>query len=212
MIEVKNLTKTFAKQNSLDDVSLAFKKGEKVIIMGQNGAGKTTLIRAILGEYIPSSGKVAIKGFNPFTNREEALQNIGFVPQLPPPIKFSVQELINYAQVSSNAKKEDVIKLCKKMDLDITLHMKKLFFKLSGGMKQKLLIAIALAKKPDIFIFDEPTANLDPKGRENFYSLLDDVKSDSLMIFISHRIEEVGHIVSRKIEMDLGKVIVDEKI
>ncbi len=212
MIEVKNLTKTFAKQNSLDDVSLAFKKGEKVIIMGQNGAGKTTLIRAILGEYIPSSGEVSIKGFNPFTNREEALQNIGFVPQLPPPIKFSVQELINYAQVSSNASKEDIIALCQKMDLDITLHMKKLFFKLSGGMKQKLLIAIALAKKPDIFIFDEPTANLDPKGRENFYALLEDVKSDSLMIFISHRIEEVGHIVSRKVEMDLGKVIVDEKI
>lgn len=212
MIKVKNLTKTFAKQNSLDDVSLSFGEAEKVIIMGQNGAGKTTLIRAILGEYIPSSGKVSIKGFNPFTNREEALQNIGFVPQLPPPIKFSVQELINYAQVSSNASKEDVISLCQKMDLDITLHMKKLFFKLSGGMKQKLLIAIALAKKPDIFIFDEPTANLDPKGRENFYALLEDVKSDSLMIFISHRIEEVGHIVTRKIEMDLGKVIVDEKI
>lgn len=123
-----------------------------------------------------------------------------------------MQELIHYAEVSSNASKEDVISLCKRMDLDITLHMKKLFFKLSGGMKQKLLIAIALAKKPDIFIFDEPTANLDPKGRENFYSLLNDVKSDSLMIFISHRIEEVGHIVTRKIEMDLGKVIVDEKI
>ncbi len=53
MIKVKNLTKTFAKQNSLDDVSLFFGEGEKVIIMGQNGAGKTTLIRAILGEYIP---------------------------------------------------------------------------------------------------------------------------------------------------------------
>lgn len=59
MIKVKNLTKTFAKQNSLDDVSLSFGEGEKVIIMGQNGAGKTTLIRAILGEYIPSVGEVS---------------------------------------------------------------------------------------------------------------------------------------------------------
>lgn len=212
MIKVQNLTKTFAKQLSLDDVSLSFNAGEKVIIMGQNGAGKTTLVRTILGEYIPSKGQVAIKGYNPFIQREQALQNIGFVPQLPPPIKFSVGELIRYAQISSGANKADVVGLCQKMDLDISLHMNKLFFKLSGGMKQKLLIAIALAKKPDIFIFDEPTANLDPKGRENFYALLSEVKSESLMIFISHRLEEVGHIVTRKVEMDLGKVIVDEKV
>ena len=83
---------------------------------------------------------------------------------------------------------------------------------LSGGMKRRVALARALILKPKIIIYDEPTANLDPKGRENFYALLEDVKSDSLMIFISHRIEEVGHIVSRKVEMDLGKVIVDEKI
>jgi ABC-2 type transport system ATP-binding protein len=212
MIEVKNLTKTFAKQVSLDNVSLQIGSDEKVIVMGQNGAGKTTLVRTILGEYIPTSGSVSIMGNDPFTKREQALQNIGFVPQLPPPIKFSVGELIRYAQISSNAQKADVVAFCKKMDLDITSHMNKLFFKLSGGMKQKLLIAIALAKNPSIFIFDEPTANLDPKGRDNFYALLQEFEKDKLMIFISHRLEEVGHIVTRKVEMDLGKVIIDETI
>lgn len=212
MIEVKELTKKFANQISLDNVSLNFDQNDSAIIMGQNGAGKTTLVRSILGEYIPSKGSVSINGHNPFKNREQALKHIGFVPQLPPPIKLNVSELINYAVVSSGSSKEQIITLCEKMDLDIQSNFNKLFFKLSGGMKQKLLISIALSRNPKIFIFDEPTANLDPKGRESFYSLLNEFKDDRIMIFISHRIEEVNHIVNRKIEMDLGKVILDEKL
>ena len=212
MIEVKQLNKKFGEQLSLDNINLSFKQNESAIIMGQNGAGKTTLIRTILGEYIPSSGLVSINGYDPFKNRQDALQNIGFVPQLPPPIKLSVNELIHYAVVSSGSNKETIIDLCKKLELDVNANLNKLFYKLSGGMKQKLLIAIALAKNPNIFIFDEPTANLDPKGRDIFYSILDDFLEDRIMIFISHRIEEVSHIVNRKIEMDLGKVILDEKI
>jgi ABC-2 type transport system ATP-binding protein len=212
MIEVKNLTKKFGNQISLDNVSLKLEKNESVIIMGQNGAGKTTLVRTILGEYIPSQGGVLINQYDPFKHREKALQNIGFVPQLPPPIKLSVKELIDYAVISSGSKKEKITEICEKLELDLNSNFNKLFFKLSGGMKQKLLIAIALAKNPNIFIFDEPTANLDPKGREIFYSILDEYIDNKVMIFISHRIEEVHHIVNRKIEMDLGKVILDEKI
>ncbi|MFA7083267.1 MAG: ABC transporter ATP-binding protein [Arcobacteraceae bacterium] len=212
MIEVKQLCKKFGEQLSLDNVNLSFKQNESAIIMGQNGAGKTTLIRTILGEYIPSQGTVSINGYDPFKNRQEALQNIGFVPQLPPPIKLSVSELIHYAVVSSGSNKETIFDLCQKLELDVNANLNKLFYKLSGGMKQKLLIAIALAKNPKIFIFDEPTANLDPKGRDIFYSILNDFLEERIMIFISHRIEEVHHIVNRKIEMDLGKVILDEKI
>ncbi len=212
MIEVKNLTKQFGTQVCLDTVNLEFKSGESAIIMGQNGAGKTTLIRTILGEYIPTKGSVLINDYNPFKNREEALKNIGFVPQLPPPIKLSVKELIHYAVVSSGCYEQTIFNICKELELDLNANLNKLFFKLSGGMKQKLLIAIALAKNPSVFIFDEPTANLDPKGREIFYSILDDFMDNRIMIFISHRLEEVDHIVNRKIEMDLGKVILDEQI
>ena len=200
MIKIKNLTKTFGVQNSLDNISLELNKGDSVIIMGQNGAGKTTLIRSILGQYIPSSGTIEVAGNNPFKNRVDTISKVGFVPQLPPPIKLTVEELINFAIHSSN------------MDLDLNEHMKKVFFKLSGGMKQKLLIAIAIAKNPEIFIFDEPTANLDPKGRENFYEIMKEYNKNRLIIFISHRIEEVLNLVNRKIELDLGKVILDEKI
>ena len=212
MIKIKNLTKTFRVQNSLDNISLELNKGDSVIIMGQNGAGKTTLIRSILGQYIPSSGTIEVAGNNPFKNRVDTISKVGFVPQLPPPIKLTVEELINFAIHSSNISKKSVVELCLKMDLDLNEHMKKVFFKLSGGMKQKLLIAIAIAKNPEIFIFDEPTANLDPKGRENFYEIIKEYNKNRLIIFISHRIEEVLNLVNRKIELDLGKVILDEKI
>lgn len=212
MIKINNLTKKFANQLSLDNVSLELNKGENIIIMGQNGAGKTTLIRSILGQYLPTKGEIFIANKDPFKDRVNTLKLIGFVPQLPPPIRLTVEELISYSKISSNVNIDDIFKLCKKMDLDLQSHLNKVFFKLSGGMKQKLLIAIAIAKNPDIFIFDEPTANLDPKGREMFYSLLDEYNEKKLMIFVSHRIDEVSHIINRKIQMDLGKVISDEKI
>lgn len=212
MIKIKNLTKTFGTQNSLDNISLELNKEDRVIIMGQNGAGKTTLIRSILGQYIPTNGEIEVAGFNPFKNRVDTISKIGFVPQLPPPIKLTVEELINFAVKSSNIDKNEIVELCSKMDLDIKSHFKKIFFKLSGGMKQKLLIAIAIAKKPEIFIFDEPTANLDPKGRESFYEIIKEYSKNRLTIFISHRIEEVSNMVNRKIELDLGKVVLDEKI
>ena len=212
MIKIKNLTKTFGTQNALDNISLELNKEDRVIIMGQNGAGKTTLIRSILGQYIPTNGEIEVAGFNPFKNRVDTISKIGFVPQLPPPIKLTVEELINFAVKSSNIDKDEIVELCSKMDLDIKSHFKKIFFKLSGGMKQKLLIAIAIAKKPEIFIFDEPTANLDPKGRESFYEIIKEYSKNRLTIFISHRIEEVSNMVNRKIELDLGKVVLDEKI
>ena len=79
-------------------------------------------------------------------------------------------------------------------------------------MKQKLLIAIALRKKSRLLIFDEPTANLDPKGREKFYELLKEVKGECSTIFITHRLDEVKSLINRKVYMDLGKVVEDEKI
>jgi ABC-2 type transport system ATP-binding protein len=212
MIKIENLTKKFGHFSALDDVSLKLSANESVIVTGQNGAGKTTLVRTILGEYVPSFGKIEIQGINPIKNREKVLRNVGFVPQMPPPIKLSVEELIRYAWRSSGADRAKIFEFCVQMELDIKEHIKQIFFKLSGGMKQKLLIAIALSREPDIFIFDEPAANLDPQGREKFYNLISLLKKERLLVFVSHRIEEIKDLVNRKIDMDLGKVINDEKL
>lgn len=211
MIKIENLSKKFNSQFVLQDVNLDMQINDSIIITGQNGAGKTTLIRSILGEYIPTTGSVKINGFDPVKNRQNALDNIGFVPQLPPPIKLSVEELIRYAINSGNANMQKITSICKEMELDLKEHKNKVFFKLSGGMKQKLLISIALSREPKIFIFDEPTANLDLKGRESFYKEINEIKNNKLLVFISHRIEEMAAFVNRQIDMDLGKVIKDER-
>ena len=211
MIEIRNLSKRFDKTLSLDSVTLDFVKGDAVALMGANGAGKTTLIRSILGYYHPSEGSVSVMGLNPVKARTEVLQHISFVPQLPPPIKLSIAELIYYVCKSSGVDESLIYRYAEQMKLDIKANLNKSFFKLSGGMKQKLLIAISFAKESDIVIYDEPTANLDPKARDDFYALIQESKREKLSLFVTHRIEEVEAIVNREIYMDLGKVVSDER-
>ncbi len=212
MIQVTNLTKKFASHVSLDNISVEFNKNDHVALMGPNGAGKTTLIRSIMGYYHPNSGEVLINGFNPIKERIEVLDAISFVPQLPPPIKLNLDELMKYIQTSSNVDKEQIMHYANEMKLDIKSNLYKSFFKLSGGMKQKMLIAISLAKKSEIIIYDEPTANLDPKARDDFYRLLEENEKEKISLFVTHRLDEVKDIVNRQIYMDLGKIISDEKV
>ena len=212
MIEIKNLTKKFGSTISLDDVSIEFNKNDSIALMGANGAGKTTLIRSILGYYHPDSGSVLVNGLDPIKARQDVLKNISFVPQLPPPIKLSISELIQYIEVSASVKRETILHYANEMKLDIKTNMHKSFFKLSGGMKQKLLIAISLAQESEIIIFDEPTANLDPKARDDFYRLLEGKQQDKILLFVTHRLEEVESLVNREVYMDMGRVVSDERI
>lgn len=211
MIEIRNLSKRFDKTLSLDNVTLDFVKGDAVALMGANGAGKTTLIRSILGYYHCSEGSVSVMGLDPVKARTDVLQHVSFVPQLPPPIKLSIAELIYYVCKSSGVDESLIYRYAEQMKLDIKANLNKSFFKLSGGMKQKLLIAISFAKESDIVIYDEPTANLDPKARDDFYALIQENEREKLSLFVTHRIEEVEAIVNREIYMDLGKVVSDER-
>jgi len=210
LVDVKNVTKKFMGTKVLDDVTLKIHNGDRVAMMGPNGAGKTTLVRAILGFYHIDSGEIRIKGYDPVKNRVNVLDKISFIPQLPPPVRLSIEELLMYVQKSSNILREKIFEESERMELDLAKHIKKPFFKLSGGMKQKLLIAIALSKKSELLIFDEPTANLDPKGREKFYELLTKIDKACSTLFITHRLDEIEGLVNRKIYMDLGKVVEDE--
>ena len=210
MIKTTDLTKKFGKHVSLDSVSIEFKKNESIALMGANGAGKTTLIRSLLGYYHPDSGSVQINGFDPVKERIKVLENISFVPQLPPPIKLSIAERMQYISVSAHVDKELITHYANEMKLDIKANLNKSFFKLSGGMKQKLLIAISLAKKSDIIIYDEPTANLDPKARDDFYRLLKQYEDEKVLLFVTHRLAKVTDLVNRQVYMDLGRITSDE--
>jgi len=212
MIQISNLTKKFGSHISLNSINCAFQKNESIALMGANGAGKTTLIRSILGYYHPNAGEVLINGLNPVKDRVKVLENISFVPQLPPPIKLSLSELMQYISIGANVDRELIMHYANEMKLDVSANLNKSFFKLSGGMKQKMLIAISLAKKSDIIIYDEPTANLDPHARDDFYRLLKQNEEEKVLLFVTHRLEEVKDLVNRQIYMDMGKIISDDKV
>ena len=212
IVEARNVVKTFMGTKVLDHVSIDIELGDKIAMMGPNGAGKTTFVRSMLGFYHIDSGEIRVEGYDPIKSRVKVLSRISFIPQLPPPVKLSVSELMEYVERSTQTPKASIAREAEKMELDIEKHREKPFFKLSGGMKQKLLIAIALARKSRLFVFDEPTANLDPKAREHFYRLLSNIEYEHSTIFITHRVEEVEGLANRKIYMDLGKVAEDEKL
>ncbi|WP_294956457.1 ABC transporter ATP-binding protein [Sulfurovum sp.] len=208
----KDVTKSFMGTKVLDNVNLMIKQGDRIAMMGPNGAGKTTIVRALLGFYHIDSGEIRVNGADPIKNRVNVLKHISFIPQLPPPVKLSIGELLSFVEKSSAISREKIFVESERMDLDLKNQLNKPFFKLSGGMKQKLLIAIALSKKSNLLIFDEPTANLDPKGREKFYELLTEIDPSCSTLFITHRLDEIEGLVNRQIYMDLGKVVEDEKI
>ena len=211
MIQFTNVAKTFRKARVLDGISLNIGIGERVALIGSNGAGKTTLIRCLLGEYT-HDGSVAINGLDPRSNRTAVLGSIGFVPQLPPPLKMPVGQLIDFSASLCGTDPQRIHAIAKRLGLDVDGILSRQFVRLSGGMKQKLLIAIALGREAKVLVMDEPAANLDPEARKIFFDLLAERLDDATMIISSHRLDEVSALVNRVIEMDMGKVVLDDKV
>ena len=211
MIRFQNVAKTFRRVRVLDGIDLEIGLGERVALIGSNGAGKTTLIRCLLGEYT-HDGSVTIEGQSPRRDRTAVLGKIGFVPQLPPPLKMPVGQLIHFAASLCNSDPRRIFDLAQRLGLDVEAVMSRQFVRLSGGMKQKLLIAIALGRDAKVLVLDEPAANLDPEARKIFFDLLAERQESATMLISSHRIDEVAALVNRVIEMDMGKVVLDDKV
>lgn len=211
MIRFHHVTKSFRRARILDSIDLEVGLGERVALIGSNGAGKTTLIRCLLGEYT-HDGEVLIQGRNPRLDRTEVLGLIGFVPQLPPPLKMPVGQLINFSAALCDTPPARMHEIASRLGLDVTGILSRPFNKLSGGMKQKLLIAIALGRDAKVLVMDEPAANLDPQARKIFFELLAERAESATMLISSHRINEVSALVNRVIELDMGRVVLDESI
>ena len=211
LISARNLVKTFNKVNVLKGLNIDFNEGDRIALIGQNGAGKTTLIRCILGQYI-FDGELKVMGYNPRLDHETLMQHIGFIPQTPPPIKMTVGEMIDFFSKLSKTNEEEFVKIGEDMGLDVQSNLNKPFLKLSGGMKQKLLVALALGRKPEILLMDEPSANLDPAARKVFFKYLEEYDKKALMIISSHRVKELENLATRVVEMDLGEVLVDKQL
>lgn len=209
MIHVKNVTKKFSSHPVLKGLDLTILPGQRVALVGQNGSGKTTLIRCLLGLY-HFEGGIEIFGTNIKLEREEALRKIAFVPQLPPALKNTVKEIISLTAELCGFPQAKVWPLATELGLDLNKCLHTPFKGLSGGMKQKLLIALALARDPLLLIMDEPSANLDPQARAVFFRLLSKLPARTTMLLTSHRVDELSGIVTRVIELDGGKITIDD--
>jgi len=211
MIRFDGLTKRFKRHTVLDQVSLNIETGHRIALIGSNGAGKTTLIRCLLGEYT-FDGEVSIDGGSPRRNRADVLGKIGFVPQLPPPLRMPVGQLVHFAAAVCNSDPARIDAIATRLGLDMPTLRQRPFNRLSGGMKQKLLIAIALGRDTKVLVLDEPAANLDPDARHIFFTLLAERKDNTSMLISSHRLDEVAALVNRVIEMDMGRVVLDDRV
>ncbi len=211
MIRFQQLRKSFRRSVVLDGIDLSIAQGDRLALVGSNGAGKTTLIRCLLGQY-NSEGEVAVNDLPPRKHRREVLRHIGFVPQLPPPLKLPVGQLIKFVAGICDSDPAPMVDVAERLGLPISDIARRPFVKLSGGEKQKLLIGIALGRDCRLLVLDEPAANLDPAARHSFFELLAERQEQVSMIISSHRLDEVSGLVNRVVELDRGKIVLDDRV
>jgi ABC-2 type transport system ATP-binding protein len=211
MIEILGVSKSFGSVRALRAVDLSVSPGERVGFIGANGSGKTTLLRALLG-LVRISGQIKIHGVDVARDPARALARVAYIPQVAPPIEASLQEVVRAHATLRGIQSSAVHTTASRLGLDLAEHRRSRFRDLSGGMRQKLLAALALATNADVLVCDEPTANLDISARAAFFELLSERPDDSISIFCSHRLEEVEHFVGRVVELREGVIVHNGKV
>lgn len=190
-IEVNGLTRRFGSKVALNNVSLSVPKGCVFGLLGENGAGKTTLIKHLLGLLKPQSGSVAVCGFNPVKQPEQALSRIGYVSEdRDIPSWMSIEELMRYTQ-GLYPKWDDAFArdLCAKFELDPAQKVRTL----SRGQLAKASLLVALAHSPELLVLDEPSSGLDVVVRRHILdTMMRTVAAEGrTILFSSHLMDEV---------------------
>lgn len=206
MITITNLVKRFGRTPAVDDVSLSLDQGDAVALWGSNGAGKTTLIRCVLG-LLRYRGAIRVGGIDVRRNGKAARMLIGYVPQeLGFYDELRVDSAICYfARLKGIAKASPAASL---QGVGLEGNGGKRVRELSGGMKQRLALAIALLGDPPILVLDEVTASLDALGRHEFVGLLRQLTgSGRTLLFASHRLEEVRSLARRVAVLERGRLL-----
>jgi ABC-type multidrug transport system ATPase subunit len=205
MITFTDLTKRFGSYTAVDGLSLQVVEREAVALWGPNGAGKTTAVKCLLG-LLAYDGRITVNGFDAKKQGRQARAEIGYVPQQQSfyDDMTTLDTAIFYAKLKRTSL-EQVKPLLAQVGL--ADHHRKAVGALSGGMKQRLALALALQGDPPVLVMDEPTSSLDAAAREQLLHLLSEVKAaGKTIIFSSHRIEEVETLADRVLVMEQGKV------
>lgn len=223
-IKIKNLNYIYAEgtpfeKTALKDINLEIQDGEFVGIIGHTGSGKSTLIQHLNGLIRATSGELEVNGIKidkNSKNLENLRQQVGLVFQYPEHQLFelTVAKDIAFGPKNLGLNTEEIAKRVKEACELVGLgekYMEKSPFELSGGQKRRVAIAGVLAMQPKVLILDEPTAGLDPKGRDNILGKIKALHQQTGMtiILVSHSMEDVAEYVDRVIAMDSGQIILD---
>jgi ABC-type multidrug transport system ATPase subunit len=203
-IELAKVDKQFGKVHALRTIDLDLPAGAKVALIGPNGSGKTTLIRVLLG-LLRYHGEVRIDGAP--VRRDAVAPRIAYVPQIAPQIAASCGELVRAICELRGLEVAQVRTLAARLDLSLDELATRPFRSLSGGSRQKLLIALALAPRPELLILDEPTASLDAEARGRFFELQRELAGDATLILCSHRLEEIRSLVDHVVALEEGRLV-----
>ncbi len=223
MIKAENITYTYNPDSEngetafvLSHLNLTVKKGEFVAILGQNGCGKSTLSKHFNGLLLPVGGNVYVNGIN--TKNEDTLwdirRHVGMVFQNPDNqiVASVVEEDVAFAPENLGVPSEEIrIRVDEALKtVDMYQFRKSAPHQLSGGQKQRIAIAGALAMKPECIVLDEPTAMLDPKGRNEVMDTIIKLNKETHMtvVLVTHYMDEAAK-ADRVVVMDGGQIVMD---
>ena len=211
-IKVNNITKLYASQKALSNVSFEVNTGEIVGFLGPNGAGKSTLMKIITGYVAATEGKVFVNDIDVEENSIEVRKKIGYLPENNPLYhEMYVREYLHYiASIyklggDSKNKVNDIIQ-----QTGLTPEKHKKIGALSKGYRQRVGLAQALIHNPEVLILDEPTSGLDPNQIVEIRNLISEAGKEKTVLLSTHIMQEVEAVCDRIIIIDKGKIKADE--
>ena len=210
MLIAENLSKTYGDYKALNNLNLKLNKGEIFALLGQNGAGKSTTINIFLGFVKPTEGVAKINGISVVDHPEETKKFIAYIPEtvLLYPNLTGVENLKFFSSLAGfDCDNEALTSFLSKAGLQSDAHHNRLGG-YSKGMRQKVGIAIAIAKKAKVLLLDEPTSGLDPKASNEFSEILKELASEGTTIFMAtHDIFRAKEVADRIGIMKRGNLI-----
>jgi len=206
-IKVDNLTKRYGELLAVDDISFAVGKGEVFALLGPNGAGKSTTVEIINTIRKATSGKVTLLGMDVTKKKHEIVSRIGVLPQgFSSFDRITVKETLQYYSRLYSGNYPDIDGLIELVNL--TDKAKEQYKNLSGGLRQRLGIAIALVNNPEVVFLDEPTTGLDPRARHELWQVLQGLKKEGKTVFLTtHYMEEAELLADTVAIISKGKII-----
>jgi ABC-2 type transport system ATP-binding protein len=217
-IEAYNLSKVYKGTNlpALDNITLKIDQGQIFTLLGRNGAGKTTFVRICATQLLPTSGRLKVLGYDIISQAENIRKFISIVPQEGRPLRALTpwDHVYNWLKIRGEDKYVAKIKTETILQRFELLKVKdKPAMNLSGGMKQKILVAMATAVDADLLFLDEPTIGLDPVSRRQVWTLIQDLKKEGKTILLTTHYMDEAEILSDKIVIiDNGKIVKEGNI